>query len=112
MEKVRYDSKVLHPEVLPVSRESVVETLKAPRQTAPFYNKYEFTALVGTRAQQLADGAKPLISIEKMNTSDPQFVRKVAEREIFEKKLPFVIHRRLPDGTSEYWSAMELSVIW
>jgi len=29
-----------------------------------------------------------------------------------EQKLPFIIHRRLPNGVSEYWSAMELSVIW
>jgi hypothetical protein len=47
-----------------------------------------------------------------MFTSDPLFVWKVAEKEIYEKKLPFIIHRRLPDGHSEYWSAMELSVIW
>jgi hypothetical protein len=40
------------------------------------------------------------------------FVWKVAEKEIHEKRLPFIIHRRLPDGRSEYWSAMELSVIW
>jgi hypothetical protein len=47
-----------------------------------------------------------------MFTSDSRFVWKVAEREIYEKKLPFIIHRRFPDGRSEYWSTQELSVIW
>ena len=47
-----------------------------------------------------------------MLTSDPQFVWKLAEKEIHEQKLPFIIHRRLPSGVSEYWSTTELSVIW
>ena len=112
MEQVRFDSKIIHPEVQSVSRESVKEALKQNRITLPYYSKYEQVALIGTRAQQLAEGAKPLVSLDGMFTSDPKFVWNVAEREIFEKKLPFIIHRRLPDGTSEYWNTQELSVIW
>jgi hypothetical protein len=47
-----------------------------------------------------------------MLTSDPQFIWKVAERELAEQKLPFIVHRRLPSGVSEYWSASELGIIW
>ena len=112
MEQVKVESKILHPEVLPVSREAVTESLKSQRVTLPYYTKYEYVTLTGTRAQQLAEGAKPLVSLDGMTTSDPQFVWNVAEKEILEQKLPFIIHRRLPDGTSEYWSAMELSVMW
>lgn len=112
MEQVKAESKILHPEVLPISREAVTESLKQNRITLPYFNKYEYVTLVGTRAQQLAEGAKPLVGIEGMVTSDPKFVWKLAEKEILEKKLPFIVHRRLPDGTSEYWSAMELSVMW
>ena len=112
MEQVRFDSKIIHPEVQAVSRESVEEALKQNRVTLPYYSKYEQVALIGTRAQQLAEGAKPLVSLDGMFTSDPRFVWNVAEREIFERKLPFIIHRRLPDGTSEYWSTQELSVMW
>jgi hypothetical protein len=36
----------------------------------------------------------------------------LAKKEILEQKLPFIIHRRLPNGVSEYWSATELSLIW
>ena len=77
-----------------------------------YYSKYEYTVLLGTRAQQLAEGARPLVSLEGMVTSDPKFVWNLAQREILEQKLPFIIHRRLPNGVSEYWSTMELSVIW
>lgn len=112
MEQVKVESKILHPEVLPISREAVEESLKKDRITLPYFNKYEYVTLVGTRAQQLAEGAKPLVSLDGMVTSDSRFVWKLAEKEILEKKLPFIVHRRLPDGTSEYWSAMELSVMW
>jgi len=47
-----------------------------------------------------------------MITSDPQFVWNVAEKEVEQKKLPFIIHRRLPSGISEYWGAQELSIMW
>jgi DNA-directed RNA polymerase I, II, and III subunit RPABC2 len=112
MEQLRFDSKILHPEVQSVTRDSVVESLTSERITRPYFTKYEFVALMGTRAQQIAEGAKSLVSLDGMLTSDPQFVWKVAEKEILEQKLPFIIHRRLPNGISEYWSAMELSAIW
>jgi DNA-directed RNA polymerase I, II, and III subunit RPABC2 len=112
MEQVRINSRILHPEVQSVSRESVQEALKKEKTTLPYYTKYEQVTLIGTRAQQLAEGAKPLISLDGMLTSDSRFVWNVAEKEVFEQKLPFIIHRRLPDGTSEYWSAQDLTVIW
>lgn len=112
MEQVRIESKILHPEVQSITREAVQEALKQEKTTLPYYTKYEQVTLIGTRAQQLAEGAKPLVSLDGMLTSDPQFVWNVAEKEVFERKLPFIIHRRLPDGRSEFWSAQELSIIW
>jgi DNA-directed RNA polymerase I, II, and III subunit RPABC2 len=112
MEELRDSSKLLHPEVISITRDDVLESQKTQRTTMPYYSKYEYTTLLGTRAQQLAEGAKPLSSLEGMVTSDPRFVWNLAQKEILEQKLPFIIHRRLPNGVSEYWSAMELSVIW
>jgi DNA-directed RNA polymerase I, II, and III subunit RPABC2 len=109
MEDIRFSSRIVHPEVQPVARDSVDTS---DRITLPYYSKYEYTTLVGIRAQQIADGAKPLISLEGIQTSHPQFVWKVAEREIAERVLPFIVHRRLPDGKSEYWSTTELTVVW
>jgi DNA-directed RNA polymerase subunit K/omega len=74
--------------------------------------KHEYTTMVGIRAQQIADGAKPLISLDGIQTSHPRFVWTVAEREIAERVIPFIVHRRLPNGISEYWNANELSVVW
>jgi DNA-directed RNA polymerase I, II, and III subunit RPABC2 len=112
MQQVRFDSKVIHPETHSVSREEITESFKNTRITLPYFTKYEYTALIGTRAQQIAEGAKPVISLDGIVTSSSRFVWDVAEREVAEKKLPFIIHRRFPNGNSEYWSATELNIIW
>jgi len=109
MEQLRFDSRILHPEVQSITRESIKTE---SRITQPYYSKYEYVTLIGTRAQQIADGSPPLVSLDGMLTSDPQFVWKLAEKEVLQQKLPFIIHRRLAEGISEYWSATELSVIW
>jgi len=109
MDQTRIDSRILHPEVQSVMRENVNTT---DRLTRPYFTKYEYVTLIGTRAQQLAEGAKALVSLNGMTTSDPQFVWKVAEKEVLEQKLPFIIHRRIPNGKSEYWSATELTTMW
>ena len=101
-----------HPEVKPVFRKEIQKSMNQQRTTREYFTKYEHTALLAMRAQQLAEGAKPLISLEGIRTSDPMFVWNVAKREIQERKLPFIIRRQLPDGTSEFWSAQELETIW
>lgn len=111
MEAVRISSRSIHPEVKAISREELSETL-VNRTSLPYYTKYEFTTLIGIRAKQLEDGAKPLISLDGFVLSSPQLVRDIAEREVIEKKLPFIVHRQFPGGKSEYWSATELSTFW
>jgi DNA-directed RNA polymerases I, II, and III subunit RPABC2 len=99
-------------DVKPVFRNEVAEAISQPRMTQPYFSKYEFTTLLATRARQLAEGAKPLASFDGLKTSDPMFVWNLARREIEQRKLPFLIRRRLPSGRSEFWSAQELEVIW
>jgi DNA-directed RNA polymerase I, II, and III subunit RPABC2 len=98
--------------VKPIFRKEVVEAVKQPRVTREFYTKYEYTTLLATRAQQIAEGAKPLVSLEGLKTSDPMFIWNVAKREIEQRKLPFLIRRQLPTGDSEYWSTQELEMLW
>ena len=112
MEELRKSSKILHHEVIPVTRESIQESLKSDRKTLPYYSKYEYTVMLATRTQQLSEGAIPLVELDGLVQSDPRFLEHVAKREILDQKLPFLVHRRLPNGVSEYWSATELSVIW
>jgi len=99
----------LHPEVKPVFRADVK---KDGRITQPYFTKYEYTALVAARAQQLAEGAKPLVELKGLNMSDPMFIWNVAKREIEQRKLPYIVRRGLPDNTSEFWSAQELEIMW
>ena len=68
MEQLRDDSRIIHPEVQSVSRSDVNESLKNPKLTLPYYTKYEYVTLVGTRAQQLAEGARPLVSLDGLIT--------------------------------------------
>jgi len=112
MEELRETSKLLHPEVTSITREQILDSEKKDRVGLPYYSKYEYTCLLGTRAQQLAEGARPLVSLDGLHTNDPQFIWNLAKKEILEQKLPFIIHRKFPDGKSEYWSTMELSIIW
>lgn len=101
-----------HPEARPVFRGEVAAQFEKPRTTQPFFTKYEYTALVAMRAQQIAEGAKPLVGLEGLKTSDPMFVWDVAKREIEQRKLPFLVRRQLPNGSSEFWSAQELELTW
>jgi len=112
MEELRKQSKLMHHEVIPVTRESIQESMKSERKTLPYYSKYEYTVMLATRTQQLSEGAIPLVALDGLRQSDPRFLEHVAKREIIDQKLPFLIHRRLPNGVSEYWSATELTVIW
>ena len=102
----------LHPEVKPVFRKEVAEMVKQPRITQPFFTKYEYTALIATRAQQLAEGAKPLVDLKGLKTSDPMFLWSVAKLEIAQRKLPYIIRRQLPNNTSEFWSVQEMEIMW
>jgi len=76
-------------------------------KTTPILSKYEFTKLIGLRCKQLSDGAQPLIEIP------PELMNNVviAELELRQKVLPFVIKRPLPHGACEYWRVRDLELI-
>jgi DNA-directed RNA polymerase I, II, and III subunit RPABC2 len=95
-----------------VLREAVVEANSVARVTLPYFTKYEYTTFLACRMQHLALGAPPLVPLSDFSTSDPRFLQKVAEREILERKLPYLIRRKLPDGTTEYWPVSELELAW
>ena len=63
-----------HPEVKPIFRNEVMDASKQPRITREYFTKYEYTTLLATRAEQVAQGAKPLVTLEGLKTSDPMFV--------------------------------------
>lgn len=66
------------------------------KKTRPYLNKYEFTKIIGIRAEQIINGAQVLVST---NQKDPI---KIALIELKEKRLPFLLRRRILDKNKEF----------
>lgn len=75
------------------------------RITSTFLTKYERARILGTRALQLSKNAPPMVHPQADET-DPY---KLAERELAERKIPFIVRRYLPDHTYEDWKLSELT---
>jgi DNA-directed RNA polymerase I, II, and III subunit RPABC2 len=73
-------------------------------KTYPILSKYERAKILGLRVSQLNKGAKPYVTINK-NILDNILI---AEKELKEKKIPFIIMRPMPNGKSEYWNVNDL----
>ena len=76
-------------------------------KTIPMLTKYEKTRILGQRAKQINNGAKPLIPITP-NMIDGYLI---ALKELEEKKIPVIIRRPLPNGASEYWHLRDLEIL-
>ena len=80
-------------------------TKNKERITSTFLTKYEKARILGTRALQLSKNAPPMV-VPQPGETDPY---KLAERELGERKIPFIIRRYLPDHTYEDWKLSELT---
>ena len=76
-------------------------------KTIPFLTKYERARVLGQRAKQIETGSKPLVKVPE-NIIDGYLI---AEIELEQKKIPFIIRRPLPNGGSEYWRLSDLQII-
>ena len=76
------------------------------RSTTPFLTKYEKARVIGARALQISKNAPILVNLNP-GESDPILI---AEKELRESKIPFIIRRFLPDGSYEDWSVRELKL--
>ena len=75
--------------------------------TIPILTKYEKARILGIRASQLNDGADPYIKISS-HVVDSYVI---AQKELKEKVLPFIISRPLPNGNIEYWRLRDLEIL-
>lgn len=75
--------------------------------TIPFLTKFEYTRILGMRTKQINNGAKPFIKVPE-GIIDGYLI---AEREIREKKLPFIVKRPIPNGGCEYWKLEDLELL-
>ena len=77
-------------------------------KTYPLLTKYEKAKIIGLRVTQLNKGAMPYIKLEKAIIDNTL----IAEKELREKRIPFIIMRPIPDGTAEYWNVSDLEYIY
>jgi len=76
-------------------------------RTIPYLTKYEKARILGQRAKQIETGSIPFVKVPE-NIVDGYII---AELELKEKKIPFIIKRPIPSGGCEYWNLKDLEVI-
>lgn len=76
-------------------------------RTIPYLTKYEKARILGQRAKQINSGATPFVKVPE-NVIDGYLI---AELELQQKRIPFIIRRPLPNGGSEYWNLKDLENI-
>ena len=107
-----------HPEISQINYNELITKSKIVRdkngapidplhKTVPFLTKYEKARVLGLRAKQINNGGD--IFVEVPPSIHDGFA--IAQMELEQKKIPFIIRRPLPNGTSEYWSVNELQLI-
>jgi len=108
----------LHPECISKNFEEIKILTKIIRdknniiidefhKTLPILTKYEKTKIIGIRTKQLNNGSTPYISVDEKIIDN--YV--IANMEIQEKKLPFIISRPLPNKNFEYWKLQDLEIL-
>ena len=75
--------------------------------TIPFLTCYEKAKILGMRAKQINNGAKPFVDVPKSIIDG----HTIALMELNKQKIPFIIRRPIPNGGSEYWKVSDLKMI-
>jgi DNA-directed RNA polymerase I, II, and III subunit RPABC2 len=77
-------------------------------RTLPYLTKYEKTRILGVRTKQINEGAPIFVDAE------PSIIDGyiIAEKELMERKIPFIIRRPIPNGGSEYWKVSDLEILY
>ena len=76
-------------------------------RTLPILSKYERTKIIGVRAKQLNNGATPFVNVAE-HIIDGLII---AQQELKEKKIPFIIKRPIANSHFEYWKLQDLEVV-
>ena len=76
--------------------------------TRNILTKYEKTAILSMRIEQLMRGAPPTVDADAMGLKN---IREVALAELEARKLPFVVMRTLPNDAKEYWKLKDMIIL-
>ena len=107
-----------HPESVSLNYDEIITMTKIVRdkngiiiddlhKTIPYLTKYEKSRILGQRAKQINSGATAFVKVPE-KVIDGYLI---AELELQEKRIPFIIRRPLPNGGSEYWKVNDLENI-
>ena len=107
-----------HPEILNINYNAINKLCTVVRdddnniidpqhKTVPILTKYEKTRILGVRSKQLNNGAQPFISVNE-NIIDGLII---ANLELQEKKIPYIIKRPISGNNFEYWKLEDLEII-
>jgi DNA-directed RNA polymerase I, II, and III subunit RPABC2 len=76
-------------------------------KTLPFLTKYEKARVLGQRAKQIENGSAPFVKVPEQVIDGYT----IAELELKQKKIPFIIRRPIPGGAFEYWNLKDLECL-
>jgi DNA-directed RNA polymerase I, II, and III subunit RPABC2 len=76
-------------------------------KTMPILTKYEKTKILGMRVKQLNSGANQYVTTNEKIIDNYL----IAQMELEQKKLPFIIQRPLPNNNFEYWKLQDLDLL-
>lgn len=91
-----------------ITRDRITGIITDPlHKTVPFLTKYEKTRILGIRSKQINNGGD--IYVEPPPNIVDGYT--IAEIELNNKKIPFIIRRPIPNGGCEYWKLSDLQII-
>lgn len=91
--------------------QKVKQGLNAPNRSSPLMTKYEFNQLIGLRTTHIARGSPIFVPVdETLNIHSNMGLRTIAQKELLEGRLPYIVKRTLPTGKLEYWRVKDLDL--
>ena len=99
-----YDEIAAMTNVVRDNNNNVIDDL---HRTIPYLTKYEKARVLGQRAKQINSGAKVFVKVPD-NVIDGYLI---AELELAQKRVPFIIRRPISGGGCEYWNLKDLEII-
>jgi DNA-directed RNA polymerase I, II, and III subunit RPABC2 len=99
-----YDEISAHTIVIRDAYNNIIDDL---HRTLPYLTKYEKARVLGQRAKQINMGAKSFVKVPD-NVIDGYLI---AELELAQKRIPFIIRRPIFGGGCEYWNLKDLEII-
>jgi DNA-directed RNA polymerases I, II, and III subunit RPABC2 len=107
-----------HPETSHISHKQMLILCKVVRNkngkiidplhnSIPYLTRYEKAKIIGVRAKQLNNGADAFIDVPNNMINGLT----IADEELKQKKIPFIIRRPMPNGASEYWKVKDLEML-